>query len=154
MTTEQALNDYFSANGLLPEGCTRDDWYAGHAIPYKIGGVTVGVFPILRREGPIVLHDLHHMLTGCALMTALFLGGWLFPYHESAWMAAHPIVYGVCGMAMFVSKMMACTFVMIWVRWTLPRFRYDQLMALGWKRLLPLSLACVVFTAFGSLFFP
>jgi hypothetical protein len=65
MNTERALNDHFAATGLLPEGCTRADWYAHHAIPLKIGGVTVGVFPILQREGPIILHDLHHMLTGC-----------------------------------------------------------------------------------------
>lgn len=65
MTIEQALNDHFAASGLLPRGCTRADWYAHHTIPLRIGGVTVGIFPILRREGPIVLHDLHHMLTGC-----------------------------------------------------------------------------------------
>lgn len=66
MKTEQALNEYFADNGLLPEGCTRADWYAGHSVPLLIGGVRVGVFPILQREGPIVLHDLHHLLTGCA----------------------------------------------------------------------------------------
>ena len=66
MTTEQALNDYFASNGLLAEGCTRADWYANHLIPFKLAGVTVGAFPILRREGPILLHDIHHMLTGCA----------------------------------------------------------------------------------------
>lgn len=65
MTTEQALNAHFAATGLLPEGCTRNDWYAHHLIPFRIGGLTVGVFPILQREGPIVLHDLHHVLTGC-----------------------------------------------------------------------------------------
>lgn len=66
MSTEQALNDYFAANGLLPNGCTRADWYAGHRVPLLIGGVPVGVIPVLRREGPILLHDLHHVLTGCA----------------------------------------------------------------------------------------
>lgn len=66
MTTEQALNEHFVATGLLPEGSTPADWYAHHLIPFKLGGVTVGVFPILRRRGPVILHDLHHMVTGCA----------------------------------------------------------------------------------------
>jgi hypothetical protein len=64
MTTEQALNHHFIDTALLPAGSTRDDWYAGHVVPFKLFGRTVGVFPILRREGPVVLHDLHHMLTG------------------------------------------------------------------------------------------
>jgi NADH-quinone oxidoreductase subunit H len=42
-------------------------------------------------------------------------------------------------MAVFFTKVFACVFVFIWVRWTLPRFRYDQLMNLGWKRLFPLA---------------
>jgi hypothetical protein len=66
MTTEQALNRHFIDTGLLPEGCTREDWYAGHMVPLKLFGRTVAVFPILRRDGPIVLHDAHHMLTGIA----------------------------------------------------------------------------------------
>ena len=87
MTTEQALNDYFAANGLLPEGCTRDDWYAGHTAPFKLRGVTVGAFPILRREGPILLHDLHHMLTGYApdWRGEVELAGWELASGGCAW---------------------------------------------------------------------
>lgn len=63
MTTEEALNRHFVASGIHAEGCTRDDWYAGHAVHLRIGSWRVP-FPILRRSGPIILHDVHHMLTG------------------------------------------------------------------------------------------
>ena len=79
-------------------------------------------------------------------------GGWLFPGWDSAWMAAHPIVFGICAVSTMLAKTLFFMFVMMWVRWTLPRFRYDQLMVLGWKRLLPLSLACVIATAFVAVF--
>lgn len=65
-SAEEALNEYCASTGLLPRGSTRSDWYRYHVIPIKFGGVTVAAFPILQREGPIVLHDLHHMLLGCA----------------------------------------------------------------------------------------
>ena len=64
--TEAALNEHFLSNGLLPEGSTRKDWYKNHNIPIKFGQVTVALFPILQREGPVILHDLHHLLTGYA----------------------------------------------------------------------------------------
>lgn len=64
MTTQEALNDRFVADGILTRGATRDDWYAGHWIRLQIGATQVPFFPILRRSGPIILHDVHHMLTG------------------------------------------------------------------------------------------
>jgi hypothetical protein len=64
MTTQEALNDRFVADGVLDPGATRDDWYAGHWIRLRVGGTQIPFFPILRRGGPIVLHDVHHMLTG------------------------------------------------------------------------------------------
>jgi hypothetical protein len=63
MTIEDALNRHFVAAGICPEGCTRDDWYAGNAVYLKMGSWRVP-FPIARRSGPIILHDVHHMLTG------------------------------------------------------------------------------------------
>lgn len=63
MTIEEALNRHFAATGIHPEGCTRDDWYAGNAVYLRAGAWRIP-FPILRRSGPIILHDVHHMLTG------------------------------------------------------------------------------------------
>lgn len=63
MTIEEALNRHFVSTGIYAEGCTRDDWYAGHAVYLRVGAWKVP-FPIARRAGPIILHDVHHMLTG------------------------------------------------------------------------------------------
>lgn len=64
MTAEEALNRHFARTGIYREGCTREDWYPGNMVSLKIGGLDLPIFPILRRNGPIVLHDLHHMLAG------------------------------------------------------------------------------------------
>jgi len=64
MTAEEALNRHFAETGIHPEGCTRSDWYPGHVVSLKIGGRSLPIFPILDRDGPIVLHDLHHLLAG------------------------------------------------------------------------------------------
>ena len=78
------------------------------------------------------------MVAVCAIATTLFLGGYLGPYVEQLpWL----------GILYFTIKTTALLFLMIWIRLTLPRLRYDQLMAFGWKVLLPLSLANVVVTA-------
>ena len=78
------------------------------------------------------------MVAVCAIATTLFLGGYLGPYVEQLpWL----------GILYFTIKTTALLFLMIWIRLTLPRLRYDQLMAFGWKVLLPLALANVVVTA-------
>jgi NADH-quinone oxidoreductase subunit H len=85
------------------------------------------------------------MIVASCLMVTLFLGGWSLPIpaymalQDSAWsLLIYPIV--------FLIKM--CLFIVffIWIRWTLPRFRYDQLMGLGWKCILPISLGNIVLT--------
>ncbi|HSC70016.1 MAG TPA: complex I subunit 1 family protein, partial [Candidatus Methylomirabilis sp.] len=76
-----------------------------------------------------------NMITVAALATTLFLGGWLGP------VAPSPV--------WFIGKVFLLLFLFIWLRATLPRFRYDQLMQFGWKRLLPLALANIVATAIG-----
>jgi len=73
-----------------------------------------------------------------ALMTTFFLGGYLGPWVD---------LYPGLGVVYFTLKVVFLVFVMIWIRATLPRIRYDQLMKLGWKVLLPLSLANVMGTA-------
>ena len=85
------------------------------------------------------------MIVASSLMVTLFLGGWSLPLPfylswQDQWWSV-PIYAFV-----FLLKMLAFIVLFIWVRWTLPRFRYDQLMCLGWKCILPLSLANIVLT--------
>jgi NADH-quinone oxidoreductase subunit H len=84
-----------------------------------------------------------NMVTASALMSTLFFGGWDIPF--TRWdNNAHSLVASLVTAAFFFVKILAFVFVFMWVRWTLPRFRYDQLMALGWKVLLPLSLVYIL----------
>ncbi|MCB9983092.1 MAG: NADH-quinone oxidoreductase subunit NuoH [Rhodospirillales bacterium] len=80
------------------------------------------------------------MILMSAMTTTLFLGGWLPPFGLTA-------LAFVPGIIWFAVKTMAIMFVFLWARATLPRFRYDQLMRLGWKVFLPLTLVWVVLTA-------
>ena len=82
-----------------------------------------------------------NMITVACLATLLFLGGWNGPIFGPS------ILQSLLPVAYFLIKVVAFLFVYIWVRGTLPRFRYDQLMAFGWKFLLPLSIANIVVTA-------
>jgi NADH-quinone oxidoreductase subunit H len=82
-----------------------------------------------------------NMITVACLATLLFLGGWNGPlFGPSALQAILPLFW-------FVAKVFCFLFLYIWVRGTLPRFRYDQLMSFGWKFLLPLAIANLVVTA-------
>ena len=84
-----------------------------------------------------------HMIVGSAVAVTLFLGGWQFFGLEKV---GGPIWSGVISFGIFFVKTAFFLFVFIWVRWTLPRFRYDQLMNLGWKFLLPIALTTIVVT--------
>jgi NADH-quinone oxidoreductase subunit H len=86
------------------------------------------------------LGEYANMILMSGMTSILFLGGWLAPFGVA------PFTW-VPGPIWFILKICLCLFVFIWVRATLPRFRYDQLMRLGWKVFLPFSLAWVVITA-------
>ena len=81
-----------------------------------------------------------NMVTASALMATLFFGGWDIPFTH--WDDAPPwtVAKTLATLGVFALKVCCFLFLYIWVRWTLPRFRYDQLMALGWKVMLPLAL--------------
>jgi NADH-quinone oxidoreductase subunit H len=92
-----------------------------------------------------------NMMTASALMSTLFFGGWDIPF--TAWdnVAPHTFLKTLVTFAFFWVKILTFCFVFIWIRWTLPRFRYDQLMALGWKFMLPTALTYIVVIAASTL---
>ena len=88
-----------------------------------------------------------NMVTISALMATLFFGGWDIPFMQWDNSAPHTVLKTLITAAFFFVKILAFVFLFMWIRWTLPRFRYDQLMALGWKFMLPLALAYIVVLA-------
>ncbi len=87
-----------------------------------------------------------NMITSSAMMVTLFWGGWTLPF----WGLSAPATTlggGLLHIGIFLAKVIAFMILFIWVRWMLPRFRYDQLMDLGWRRFLPLTLANLFVTA-------
>lgn len=86
------------------------------------------------------LGEYANMIVMSSLCTLFFFGGWLPPFDFVAW-------YWIPGVFWFGFKVIGVLFLFIWVRAAFPRYRYDQLMRLGWKVFLPLSLAWVIFVA-------
>ena len=84
------------------------------------------------------------MITGCSIIVTLFLGGWYVPFIPDG---AHGWVWGLVNIACFFAKVSFLLLFFIWIRWTLPRFRYDQLMRLGWIYLFEIALVNVILTA-------
>jgi NADH-quinone oxidoreductase subunit H len=94
-----------------------------------------------------------NMVTASALMATLFFGGWDIPFTSWDSTGDPSLIKTLLTMAFFGLKTFVFLFTFIWVRWTLPRFRYDQLMALGWKVLLPLTLFYITILAAAIWFF-
>ena len=89
------------------------------------------------------LAEYANMIVVSSVVTTLFLGGWLPPFPNAGWAR---FLYYVPSWMWFFIKSFAFLYLFIWVRATLPRYRYDQLMRLGWKVLIPLALANLVIT--------
>src|SRR5215813_2889714 len=131
----------------LPEG---ESEIIGYFVEYS--GMKFGMF---------FLTDFLETIVVASLSTTLFFGGWQVPYlmpdgFHFPWggtLAAPNLVYTLLGVASFSLKGLTFCFMFMQLRWTLPRFRYDQLMALGWKGLFPVSVANVVVTAVVLVFF-
>jgi NADH-quinone oxidoreductase subunit H len=85
-----------------------------------------------------------NMFISSAVMSLFFFGGYNFPFMDE--LKDHPNLVAVIGAASMLIKTLFFVLVFMWIRWTIPRFRYDQLMNLGWKILIPLSLANLVAT--------
>jgi len=92
------------------------------------------------------LAEYSNMIASAAMMVTLFFGGWTLPF----WGLDHPaatLAAGIAHILVFLVKMLLFVGLFIWVRWMFPRFRYDQLMDLGWRRFVPLALANILITA-------
>ncbi len=111
----------------LPEG--ESELAGGFMVEYS--AMTYALF---------FLGEYANMILMSGMTTVLFLGGWLPPFDFA------PFTW-IPGVVWFALKVAACLFVFIWIRATFPRYRYDQLMRLGWKVFLPLSLLWIVVTA-------
>jgi NADH-quinone oxidoreductase subunit H len=94
------------------------------------------------RFGAFQMAEYVNVVVACAITVTLYLGGWSLPgFHPES-------ILGVAfSILVFAAKTALLVWVFIWVRWTLPRFRYDQLMRLGWKVLLPLALVNLFWAA-------
>ncbi|HEX6533807.1 MAG TPA: NADH-quinone oxidoreductase subunit NuoH [Gemmatimonadaceae bacterium] len=88
-----------------------------------------------------------NMITASAMMVTLFFGGWDIPGIQWDNVAPHTGIKTLVTLGFFLFKLLVFLFLYMWVRWTLPRFRYDQLMSLGWKFMLPLALGYIVVMA-------
>src|SRR5712691_11849788 len=84
------------------------------------------------------------MITGSSVIVTLFFGGWHFPGIPDG---SHGWFFGLINIAVFFAKVAALIFIFMWVRWTLPRFRYDQLMRLGWLFFFEIALVNIFLVA-------
>ena len=91
------------------------------------------------------------MITGSGIITTLFLGGWHFPGIPDG---SHGWIFGLINIAVFFAKVAALIFLFMWVRWTLPRFRWDQLMRLGWLFFFEIALVNIFIVAGILAFLP
>jgi NADH-quinone oxidoreductase subunit H len=96
------------------------------------------------------LAEYANMIVVSAVATTLFLGGWLAPFPNVAWLSFLQLIP---GWIWFLLKTFVFLYVFLWVRATLPRYRYDQLMRLGWKVLIPVAIANVVVTGIAKVLF-
>lgn len=102
--------------------------------------------------GMFFLAEYAHMLTASAFLAVLFLGGWHVPWLPWAQPEATHFGAVIVKMAVLSAKIAFFIFLMMWIRWTIPRFRFDQLMRLAWKGLIPVTLSLLVLTV-GLVYF-
>lgn len=120
----------------LPE--SESELVAGYHAEYS--SMRYSMFPIA---------EYANIITSSGLMVTLFFGGWDIPFTQWDNTAPWSVAKTLVTLGAYFAKVFLFVFAFIWIRWTVPRFRYDQLMALGWKILLPMAL--VYITAVASL---
>jgi NADH-quinone oxidoreductase subunit H len=126
----------------MPEG--ESELVAGYFTEYSGG-----------KQAVFMMTDFAEIVLVAVLITVFFFGGWQVPwlyrdgfhFPGGAYLALPQILVAILGVIAFMIKTIIFCWLQILIRWTLPRFRYDQLMSLGWKGLVPIGLANVVVTA-------
>lgn len=105
------------------------------------------------RFGMFYLSEYANVATSSMIISILFFGGWQLPFPQE-WLGLQDgsIPLALAQAASLISKTAFFVFLIIWIRWSIPRFRYDQLMRLGWHVLIPLALLNLVVTAFAVYF--
>lgn len=88
-----------------------------------------------------------NMFISSVIMSTLYFGGYDIPFFNEAASGLDTNLLGILGFLSLIIKAVIFVFIFMWVRWTIPRFRYDQLMNLGWKKLIPLALINMIITA-------
>ncbi len=122
----------------LPEA--EPELVAGYHTEYS--GLKFGLF---------YLTEYAAMLTSSAIITTLYLGGWQLPFVHSFGLSDFSVA--ILQVLAFCVKVIALVLFFIVIRWTIPRFRYDQLMNIGWKVMLPLAILNLLLTGVGMLIF-
>jgi NADH-quinone oxidoreductase subunit H len=118
----------------LPEA--ESELIAGYHSEYS--AMKFSMFPI---------SEYANMITASAMFVTLFFGGWDIPFTQWDNTGPATVMKALSTLGLFAIKTYFFVFFYIWIRWTLPRFRYDQLMSLGWKFMLPVALAYIVVVA-------
>ncbi|MDZ7659237.1 NADH-quinone oxidoreductase subunit NuoH [Fodinibius sp.] len=90
--------------------------------------------------GMFFLAEYMHVMIGSMLITTFFFGGYHLPFAGYWLPEMSPLAKSILDISVFTLKTFFWAFVYIWVRWTIPRFKYNQVMKLGWKRMLPISI--------------
>lgn len=98
------------------------------------------------KMGAFMFAEYLNMFVASAVMSTLYFGGYNYPGMDWVSGIVGPLIAPLIAMAVLLAKIFAFIFFFMWVRWTVPRFRYDQLMNLGWKVLIPLAIANIVIT--------
>ena len=118
----------------LPEA--ESELVAGYHSEYS--AMKFSMFPI---------SEYANMVTTSAMFVTLFLGGWDIPFTQWDNSGPYSVLKALATFGMFAAKVIFFVFFYIWIRWTLPRFRYDQLMKLGWTKLLPFAIGNFLYAA-------
>jgi NADH-quinone oxidoreductase subunit H len=121
----------------LPE--CETEWIGGYHTEYS--SMKLGFY---------LFSEYVNMFVSSALMACVYFGGYNFPGMD---LISNPTLLGILQIAVMFAKITFFIFVFMWIRWTLPRFRYDQLMHLGWKSMIPLAIFNMLATGAALLIF-